>query len=58
MRLVPETWDAAMLDEHHSLVKLHGQTICSFNDPACAKCPLLEICPTGKRNIGELPLVP
>jgi endonuclease-3 len=56
MRLVPETWDAAMLDEHHSLIKLHGQTLCTFADPRCPECPLLQICPTGQRNINELHL--
>ena len=50
MRLVPETWDAAMLDEHHALVKLHGQTLCTFENPRCPDCPLLKICPTGQRN--------
>jgi len=50
MRLVPETWDAAMLDEHHSLIKLHAQTICTFAEPGCLKCPLLKVCPTGKRD--------
>jgi endonuclease-3 len=54
MRLVPETWDAAMLDEHHSLVKLHGQTLCTFSEPNCDKCPLLSLCPTGQRNRAEL----
>jgi endonuclease III len=58
MRLVPETWDAAMLDEHHSLIKLHGQTLCTFNDPRCSECPLLSICPTGQRNVSELNLTP
>lgn len=50
MRLVPETWDAAMLDEHHALVKLHGQTLCTFSEPRCPECPLLRMCPTGERN--------
>ena len=58
MRFVPETWDAEMLDEHHSLVKLHGQTLCTFSEPGCEACPLLNICPTGKRNVGELKLTP
>jgi endonuclease III len=58
MRLVPETWDAEMLDEHHSLVKLHGQTLCTFSEPQCEACPLLKICPTGRRNVGELKLTP
>jgi endonuclease-3 len=56
MRLVPETWDAAMLDEHHSLIKLHGQTLCTFAEPKCEACPLLGICPTGQRNVNELKL--
>jgi endonuclease-3 len=56
MRLVPETWDAAMLDEHHSLVKLHAQTLCTFADPKCDNCPLFKICPTGQRNVAELHL--
>ena len=50
MRLVPETWDAVMLDEHHALMKQHGQTLCTFNDPRCPECPLLKLCPTGERN--------
>lgn len=58
MRLVPETWDAAMLDEHHSLIKLHAQTLCTFAEPKCEYCPLLDLCPTGKRNVAELKLKP
>ena len=56
MRLVPETWDAAMLDQHHSLIKLHGQTLCTFSEPKCKNCPLLNLCPTGQRNLAELHL--
>ena len=53
MRVIPESWDAAMLDEHHSLVKLHAQTLCTFAEPKCAGCPLLGMCPHGKRRVGE-----
>ena len=56
MRLVPETWDAALLDQPHSLVKLHAQTLCTFADPKCESCPLLKLCPTGQRNLAELQL--
>ncbi len=49
MRLIPDTWTAAMLDEHHSLVKLHAQTLCVFADPRCAACPLLSMCPFGRK---------
>lgn len=58
MRLVPETWDAAMLEEHHALVKLHAQTLCTFDNPRCTDCPLLQICPTGQRNVSDLHLTP
>jgi endonuclease-3 len=49
MRIIPADWDAAMLDEHHSLVKLHAQTLCTFAEPRCKECPLLVMCPFGKR---------
>ena len=51
MRLIPAEWDAAMLDEHHSLVKLHAQTVCTFAEPRCAGCVLLGMCPTGKQRL-------
>jgi len=53
MRIVPEDWDAAMLDEHHSLVKLHAQTLCTFAEPTCGGCPLLAECPAGKRMMSQ-----
>ena len=55
MRLVPEDWDAARLDRHHSLVKLHAQTLCTFADPKCTACPLLTMCPTGQKPITRAP---
>ena len=54
MRLVPPEWAAAMLDQHHSLVKLHAQTLCTFAEPRCGECPLLRFCPFGKRRVGSL----
>ncbi len=56
MRLVPETWDAALLDDHHTLIQLHAHTLCTFAHPKCAPCPLLKICPSGQRNLAELHL--
>ena len=53
MRRIPEDWDAARLDEHHSLVKLHAQTLCLFAEPKCTACPLLAMCPYGKKRIAE-----
>jgi endonuclease-3 len=50
MRLAPPEWDAEKLDEHHSLIKIHGQTLCTFAEPRCGQCPLLDRCPYGARN--------
>jgi endonuclease-3 len=49
MRIIPPEWEAAMLDQHHSLIKLHAQTLCTFAEPRCTQCPLLQMCPYGKR---------
>jgi len=55
MEIVPAAWDAARLDDHHSLVKLHGQRQCTHAaitpcDPRCAGCPLRLLCPNGQRT--------
>jgi len=59
MEMAPAAWSAEMLDEHHSLVKLHGQRLCTKNDPRCSRCPLLERCPAGgdfvSRRAGHVP---
>ena len=52
MRMVPETWTAEVLDEHHSLFKIHGQTLCTFAEPQCPVCPLLPLCRHGQRVLG------
>ena len=53
MRMVPEDWDAEMLDENHSLIKMHGQKICTFSEPKCSECPLLQMCPYGQKQTSS-----
>jgi endonuclease-3 len=50
LTMAPASWTPEMLDEHHSLVKLHGQLRCTKIDfeKNCAACPLLLMCPTGE----------
>jgi len=45
---VPNDWAADDLDDHHRLMKLHGQTLCFHKGPLCWQCPLQDICPTGR----------
>ncbi|MEI9980836.1 MAG: iron-sulfur cluster loop [Edaphobacter sp.] len=48
MEMAPAEWSAELLDEHHTLIKIHGQLTCTFTNPKCNACPLLDVCPTGQ----------
>jgi endonuclease-3 len=50
MPVLPAGWTAADLEEHHQLVKTLGQTICRHTDPRCRRCPLHDLCPTGRER--------
>jgi endonuclease III len=50
MEMAPASWTAEVLDDHHSLVKLHGQHCCTLKEPRCAACPLRELCPIGSHR--------
>ncbi|MFC7735559.1 endonuclease III domain-containing protein [Roseomonas sp. GCM10028921] len=46
--MLPPEWDAQGVYDHHEVLMLHGQRVCFFRSPACARCVLLDICPTGQ----------
>ncbi len=48
MPLVPADWTPVTVDEHHTLVKKLGQRICILREPLCSRCPLRDVCVTGK----------
>ncbi|MFT4112354.1 endonuclease III domain-containing protein [Silvibacterium sp.] len=52
--LAPVSWGPEMLDDHHRLVKLHGQRACTALDweRNCSRCPLLSMCPTGEEVLA------
>ncbi len=39
---------------HVGLIRL-GREVCKAPRPLCAECPLLELCPTGRANLGIRP---
>jgi endonuclease-3 len=45
-------WSPVMLDEHHTLIKIHGQRTSTKHDQRCLSCPLLEICAAGQSAGG------
>lgn len=55
LQMAPAAWSPAMLDDHHSLVKLHGQLRCTKTDfeKNCSTCPLLKMCPTGEEIVSR-----
>jgi endonuclease-3 len=51
--MLPQEWDAQQVYDDHEVLMLHGQRVCFFNSPACHKCVLLDLCPTGQKRLGS-----
>jgi endonuclease-3 len=34
----------------HMHLIAHGRTICTARSPRCGECPLLDLCPEGRRR--------
>ncbi len=45
---LPADWSAQALYDNHEVLMLHGQQVCFHRSPACGRCVLLDICPTGQ----------
>lgn len=45
---LPPDWDAQRLYDNHEALMLHGQRCCFFRNPACERCAVLDLCPTGQ----------
>jgi endonuclease III len=48
--LLAATDPEAVYETHVNLIR-HGRRICTARAPACPGCPLLEVCPYGKRVV-------
>ncbi len=46
--LIPADWTPVTMDEHHRLVKILGQRLCTLKETRCRRCPLREVCVTGQ----------
>ena len=54
--MLPPEWDAQEVYDHHEVLMLHGQKVCHFRNPACGRCVVLDLCPTGQaRQAGHVP---
>ncbi|WNG38059.1 Fe-S cluster assembly protein HesB [Archangium violaceum] len=59
---LPADWDAQRLYDNHEALMLHGQRCCFFREPACQRCAVLDLCPTGQARLARvtsgLPVLP
>jgi endonuclease III len=51
--MLPKDWDAQQIYDHHEVMMFHGQRCCYFAKPACERCPLLDLCPTGQARTNS-----
>ncbi|GJG85652.1 hypothetical protein tb265_08330 [Gemmatimonadetes bacterium T265] len=52
---LPPDWDAQQVYDNHEVLMLHGQRVCFWRDPACARCVVLDLCPTGQARLDVAP---
>lgn len=45
---LPEGFTAQEVYDNHEALMLHGQRCCFFANPACGRCPVLDLCPFGR----------
>jgi endonuclease-3 len=50
---LPADFDAQAVYDNHEVMMLHGQRCCFYKDPACARCPVLDLCPTGQVRVDR-----
>lgn len=50
--LLAATEPDEVYEVHVNLIR-HGRRICTARAPACPECPLLAVCPYGKRAVGR-----
>ncbi len=49
---LPFDWDAQKLYDNHEILMLHGQRVCTFHEPSCGRCVVLDQCPFGRQRLG------
>jgi endonuclease-3 len=49
---LPADWTAQQVYDNHEVLMLHGQQCCYFRSPACRRCAILDLCPTGQGRLA------
>jgi endonuclease-3 len=53
--MLPESFNAQEVYDHHQVMMKHGQQVCFYQKPKCEECVLLDICPTGQARLAKKP---
>ena len=48
---LPPDWSAQQVYDNHEIMMFLGQRCCYHARPACSRCPLLDLCPTGQTHL-------
>lgn len=49
---LPADWSAQQVYDNHEALMLHGQRCCFARNPACPRCPALDLCDFGQARTG------
>jgi endonuclease-3 len=48
---LPAEWTAQQVYDNHEVMMMHGQKCCYYKNPACDRCPVLDLCPHGQQRM-------
>jgi endonuclease III len=48
---LPPEWTAQQVYDNHEVMMLHGQRCCYYQNPACDRCSVLDLCPFGQARL-------
>lgn len=51
--MLPESFTAKEMFDHHQVMMRHGQKVCFYLRPDCGSCVLLDSCPAGQSLINK-----
>lgn len=50
---LPQEWNAQQVYDNHEVLMLHGQRVCFYQNPACQRCVVLDLCPFGQARMSR-----
>ncbi len=51
---LPPDWSAQQVYDNHEILMLHGQRVCFFHNPNCARCVVLDLCMFGQSRMSPI----